>query len=85
MTYKEEENSLLMNSSISTTNSNTDSMKNNSGKSFMPLEDTMLKPSLSKSSANTFKKNLPQEKLPSDPFIMYLSILIPFLKLEKFK
>ena len=34
----------------------------------------MLKPSPSKNSASTSKKNLPQEKSLSDPFIMYLSI-----------
>jgi hypothetical protein len=73
-TYKEEENLPSMNSNISTNNSNTDSVRNNFGKSFTPLEDTMLKPSPSKNSASTSKKNLPQEKSLSDPFIMYLSI-----------
>lgn len=66
MTFKEEENLLLMSSSTLTTNSNTDLQNNNFGKSFTLLVDITLKQSLLKNSANTFKRNLPAEKLLFD-------------------
>ncbi len=55
-----------MNSNTLMIVSSMDSVNNNFGKSFTQLVDLTLKPSLSKDSANTFKKNSPAEKLPSD-------------------
>jgi len=42
-------------------NSNMDGLNNNFGKSFMLLVDITLKPSLSKDSASTFKKEFQAE------------------------
>jgi len=76
-TSKEEENSPLTNLNTSTSNSSTDFQRNNFGKSFTLLEDSTLKPSLSRDSASTSKRSLPQESSLFDlvcPFI-YKSIL----------
>jgi len=69
-TSKEEENSQLMNSSISMTNSNTDFLTNNSWKSSMPLEVSMLRQSHSKDSASTFKRSSPTESSLFDDWLL---------------
>lgn len=73
MIYKEEVNSPLMNSNISTINSNTDSLKNNFTMSLKTSVDTMPRLSHLKDSASSSPKKFKEESLLFDHSISMAS------------
>ncbi len=75
MTSKEEVSSPLMNSSTLTTNSNTDSARTNSGKSFTQLEVTTPRQLPLRSSTSTFKRSWPAESLLFDFGLFFMFVL----------